>query len=146
MGVIRDTVTAVTLSILLLHSRSSNAFVSQPPVGVWGGCCSRAINSDAGVSKPTARTTASTTSRYSSVLQDRLSGEDIQARLQQQLAKLKEKDLASRTLSKEVRFLLFQFRRDEHLVSVRWLCIQREDYLTRLTSYLLLLLLYFIFI
>jgi hypothetical protein len=113
MGLIRDAFTVVTLSLLLLLLHSSNAFVSQTPVGVWG--CS-----SAGISKPTARTTT-TTSRYSSVLQDRLSGEDIQARLQQQLAKLKEKDLASRTLSKEVRFS-FKFRRDQNqnLVSVRW--------------------------
>jgi hypothetical protein len=107
MGIIRDTAIAVTLSVLLSLPHSSNAFVSQTRG------CSRAINSDAGISKVNARTTASTTSRYSSVLQDRLSGEDIQARLQQQLAKLKEKDLASRTLSKEVRFCRSSFSFDE---------------------------------
>jgi hypothetical protein len=127
MGLIRDAVTAVTLSILLSHSSTSNAFVSQTPVKVWG------------ISKPTARTTTfptTTTSRCTSVLQDRLSGEDIQARLQQQLAKLKEKDLASRSLTKEVRFS-FQFRRDQNPVSVR-----RNSLFTRcFSSYPLMLLL-----
>lgn len=57
-----------------------------------------------GLSK--AATTTTTTARtptFRFVLQDKLSGEEIQTRLQTRLAKLREKDLASRALTVEVR-------------------------------------------